>query len=240
MVLVDYHIHSHFSHDSESSIPHILATCREKGITSFVVTDHYEVSCKDIWKDWVFDVQDYTKEMKKNSLLVGVELGWDGVTPINLDLTQFDFVLLSHHDLDEPLDQQSYVKYLERLNNLIRKIDVFHSLAHLDFPRRYHKEKEAFSKDTYDLLREIFKYLVQKGKFLELNTRTISIYGEPNPDIEILNLYKSCGGEMLTLGSDAHDTNNIGMGIKEAIEILKNIGYKYIMIFDGTWKFKKI
>ncbi|MFN3284015.1 MAG: histidinol phosphate phosphatase, partial [Pseudothermotoga sp.] len=102
------------------------------------------------------------------------------------------------------------------------------------------KEKEAFSKDTYDLLREIFKYLVQKNKFLELNTRTISIYGEPNPDIEILNLYKSCGGEMVTLGSDAHNTDNIGMGIKEAIEILKDIGYKYIMIFDGTWKFEKI
>lgn len=239
-MLVDYHIHSHFSLDCKSLVSDVVATCEEKGIKSFIITDHYEVSTKDVWKEWCFDVESYKKEMAKYSLPVGVELGWDGVKPLNLNLESFDFVLLSHHDIDDPIDQESYVKYLERLNKLIRKVKNFHCLAHLDFPRRYQKEHEPFLHDTYNLLEEILKYLIQNGKFLEVNTRSISVYGEPNPSVEILRLYKELGGELLTLGSDAHNLENIGLGLKEGIEILKDIGYNYIMILNESWEALRI
>ncbi len=239
-MLVDYHIHSYFSHDSESLLPDIITACHKKSITSFIVTDHYEISVREIWKEWVFDIDVYKKQMDKYFLPVGIELGWDGVAPINIDLGKFDFILLSHHDLDEPVTQESYLKYLERLNNLIRRIDDFHCLAHLDFPRRYNKNHEPFSRDTHDLIREILKYLVENGKFLELNTRSISIFGEPNPSLEILKIYKELGGEMITLGSDAHYLENIGLGIKQGLEIMMDVGLKYVMIFDGEWRAVKL
>ncbi|AEH51567.1 PHP domain-containing protein [Pseudothermotoga thermarum] len=235
-MLTDYHIHSNFSLDCKSSISEIVLACREKGITSFIITDHYEVSTKDVWKDWVFNVDEYKKQMEKYSLPVGIELGWDGIAPINIDLEIFDYVLLSHHDLDEPVTKESYVKYLERLNKLIRKIDHFHCLAHLDFPRRYNKDYEPFSKDTYDLIKEILKYLIEEGKFLEVNTRSISMFGEPNPSVEILKLYRELGGEMITLGSDAHYIENIGLGIQQGLEMIKSVGFRYMMVFNNGWE----
>ncbi|HPV63449.1 MAG TPA: histidinol phosphate phosphatase, partial [Fervidobacterium sp.] len=69
-----------------------------------------------------------------------------------------------------------------------------------------------------------------------LNTAAMSLYGEPNPSIEILKLYKSLGGRNITIGSDAHELEDIGKGINDGIEILKKLGYNYILIFDIEWK----
>ncbi|MGB4755795.1 MAG: histidinol phosphate phosphatase, partial [Fervidobacterium sp.] len=108
------------------------------------------------------------------------------------------------------------------------------------FPRRYHKNNEPFSKELYDIISEILKTLIKNGKSLEVNTAPISLYGEPNPSIEILKIYKSLGGRNITIGSDAHELKDIGEGINEGIEMLKKVGYNYILVFDIEWKEVKI
>jgi histidinol-phosphatase (PHP family) len=46
-----------------------------------------------------------------------------------------------------------------------------------------------------------------------------------------LKLYKSLGGETITLGSDAHLAEDIGKGIKEGMELAQTAGFRYIATF---------
>lgn len=236
-ILADYHMHSNYSPDSEATIEEILETARERGIEHIIITDHYELADEH---NNVIDIETYRKEMEKYSLPVGVELGWDGIKELNVDTTKFDYVLISHHFVEEPITQESYKNYLLRLLDIIKRFDGYHALAHLDFPRRYQKEKEPFSNELYDIITEIYKILINTGKSLEVNTASVNIYGEPNPSIELLRLYKSMGGRNITIGSDAHKIQDIGRGIERGIEILKELGYNYILVLDTEWREAKI
>ncbi len=236
-ILADYHMHSNYSPDSEATIEEILETAHERGIEHIIITDHYELADEHAN---VIDIETYRKEMEKYSLPVGVELGWDGIKELNVDTTKFDYVLISHHFVEEPITQESYKNYLLRLLDIIKRFDGYHALAHLDFPRRYQKEKEPFSTELYDIITEIYKILINNGKSLEVNTASVKIYGEPNPSIELLKLYKSLGGRNITIGSDAHRVQDIGRGIERGIEILKELGYNYILVLDTEWREVKI
>lgn len=236
-IIADYHIHSNYSPDSNSTIEEILETAREKRIEHIIITDHYELADSHFN---VIDIETYRKEMEKYSLPVGVELGWDGIKELNIDTTKFDYVLLAHHYVEEPITQESYKSYLLRLLDIVKRFDSYHALAHLDFPRRYHPQREEFSKELYDIITEILKIVISNGKMLEVNVSPIKLYGEPNPSIDILKLYKSLGGRNITIGSDAHKLEDIGKGIEKGIEILSELGYNYILVLDTEWREVKI
>lgn len=234
VLIADYHMHSSYSPDSTSEIEDIIEVARQKKINYIIITDHYEISSDQHANEITVDI--YRREMEKYSLPVGIELGWDGIKDLNVDTSKFDFVLLSHHFIEEPITQQSYRNYLLRLLDIMNRFDGYHALAHLDFPRRYHKTNEPFSAETFDIITEILKKLIREGKSLEVNTASIEKYGEPNPSVEILKLYKSLGGRNLTIGSDAHSLDQIGRGIERGIEILKELGYNYILVLDAEWR----
>ncbi|MGQ9856905.1 MAG: PHP domain-containing protein [Fervidobacterium sp.] len=236
-LLADYHIHSKYSPDSESEILDIISTARERKLKHIIITDHYELADEHAN---TIDIDTYRKEMERYSLPVGVEFGWDGVKELIVDTKKFDYVLLSHHYVEDPINQESYKNYLLRLYDIMKRFDGYHALAHLDFPRRFHTDKEPFSIELYDIISEILRLLIKQGKSLEINTSTVELYGEPNPDIEILKLYKSLGGRNITIGSDAHNLNQIGRGIERGIEILKELGYNYILVLDTEWREAKI
>ena len=44
-------------------------------------------------------------------------------------------------------------------------------------------------------------------------------------------MYRSLGGELVTIGSDAHKVSDIGAGIKRGEELLRECGFKYITLF---------
>ncbi len=60
-------------------------------------------------------------------------------------------------------------------------------------------------------------------------------YGLTNgmPSDDILKLYKQCGGEIITLGSDAHKPEDIAFQFRESLQLLQSIGFKYITTFDN-------
>jgi histidinol-phosphatase (PHP family) len=54
-------------------------------------------------------------------------------------------------------------------------------------------------------------------------------------------MYKELGGEIITVGSDAHRAEDVGKGVKNCIEIIKEAGFKYIITFNNrTPIFNKI
>ncbi|SHH52081.1 histidinol-phosphatase HisJ family protein [Thermosipho atlanticus] len=236
--MIDYHLHSVFSPDSTAKVEDILKKAKEKGIDHIIITDHFEVVKGE--HNFKFDVEEYRRTMEKYCLPVGVELGWDGVTDISIDLENFDFVILSLHEFSKPVTQKSYKEYLERILNILTKFDSYHVLGHLDFPRRYSESFEPFSKNLYPILEEIFKLVIEKGKGIEVNTASMLKYGEPNPSYDLLKIYKKLGGEFITIGSDAHRIEDVGQNVEKVAQMLKEIGFGYIGVLKGEWNMLKI
>ena len=45
-------------------------------------------------------------------------------------------------------------------------------------------------------------------------------------DLVFLKMYKELGGEILTFGSDAHDSSHIGYGFKDAAILAQSLGFR--------------
>ena len=57
------------------------------------------------------------------------------------------------------------------------------------------------------------------------------LYEVITPSVDIIKMYKSLGGEIITFGSDAHKPDRILGYYKETMEILKTIGFKYLSTY---------
>ena len=98
-------------------------------------------------------------------------------------------------------------------------------------------------RNTYmDILDECLRTLIEKGKGIEVNTAGFKYgLGHPNPHEAILKRYRELGGELVTIGSDAHDTSAIASDYDKAMEALEYAGFKYYcMYMNRIAEFKKI
>lgn len=107
--------------------------------------------------------------------------------------------------------------------------------GHLDYLVRYLSRREQFYsyRRFSDLIDPILKALIRKGTALEVNTAPLGKglgYYHPLPDI--LVRYRELGGEMITIGSDAHVPDKIGAGFSEACAALRDLGFKYYTVFE--------
>lgn len=192
------------------------------------------------------------KEKYKNQIAIkkGLELGVQMHTiPQFEELTQkypMDFALLSIHQIDD-LDfwtrqyqegkttEECYDGYYAELYNVATHFHNYSVLAHMDLMRRYvvDKEKDYFEYSKADIER-ILTYIIQDGKGIEVNTSSFhyKINGL-TPSIEILKLYHTLGGEIITVGSDSHKKGDLGRKIVEVRQTLKDIGFKYTCTFDN-------
>lgn len=78
----------------------------------------------------------------------------------------------------------------------------------------------------------ILEELVKKGKGLEINTSGVDRCGVYLPSAEYLRRFKELGGQIITVGSDAHDTKRVGQYSREACELLKDI-FGYVCTFEN-------
>ena len=54
------------------------------------------------------------------------------------------------------------------------------------------------------------------------------------PTLELLKLYRDCGGRLMTIGSDAHAPVNLGKGIRQGYALLRAAGFDAVMVMrDG-------
>ena len=79
---------------------------------------------------------------------------------------------------------------------------------------------------------EILKRAIQDGKGIEVNTSSHR-YGlkDTQPSVDILKLYRSLGGEIITIGSDSHKPEHLGAYIPEAQALLRELGYRAFCTF---------
>ena len=78
-------------------------------------------------------------------------------------------------------------------------------------------------------IEEILHTIIPKGIGIECNTNRGNT---PLPDADVLTLYRQLGGEIITLGSDAHAAEHLGCAIEARQELLRQCGFRYFAVFD--------
>ena len=131
-------------------------------------------------------------------------------------------------------DKEAYRLMMETTLENVRTSDCFQTLGHLDYVVRYGKsmEKEYSYTDYAYIIDEILKLLIEKEKGLEVNSAGLK-YGLPfaHPHPDVLKRYRELGGEIITIGADAHKPEHIAYDFAKAEEILKSCGFKYYTEF---------
>lgn len=261
--MYDFHIHSEYSIDSKTSMEEMVLSAIEKNLKSICFTDHVDFESTVQKIDFVFRTGDYFrninqvkyKYMKSIEVLGGVEIGVQPHLIHRYDKfieeNDFDFVLMSIHAVDKldvsfdkfthgmkPID--AITKYYEDMYKCIKTFNNYNVLGHLDYIDRYFEDFSTIPKyEEYSyMVEDILKLLIENGKGIEINTAGMR-YGLSyfHPKLQILKLYKELGGEIITVGSDAHFPEDIGYGYRTVEKMLRDLGYKYIYIFKNRKKF---
>ena len=252
--MFDFHMHSRVSFDGHDTGLDLAKAALAVGLKEICFTDHLDYDPLGSMPDIAFDTAVYNAEYDRLELpglkiCRGMEFGLarDNVEQFKKDLQRrhFDFVLGSMHfvdDLDvyfEPFWQGKTVfeaerRYLEETLACVQIHDDFDVLAHLTYiskcpanpchrPLPYHEHRE--------IIDEILRILAQKGKGLEMNTSGVDRCGGYLPTADFFRRFRELGGEIVTVGSDAHRCNRVGQYSFEACEILKDI-FGYVCTFE--------
>lgn len=260
-IRADFHTHSSFSSDSQTPLIQMVNEAKQRGLTHYCVTEHLDLDYPvhpDDGLDFLLDTAAYLKEARflahalqnELTLLVGVELGLQPhlAVPLQTYLNQhsFDFVIGSSHLChgEDPYypefyhkrtEREAYAEYFLSILENIRVFDAFDIYGHLDYIVRYGPNQDRhYSYEQYqDILDAILKLLIEKGKGIEINTGGLK-YGlkDLHPCIPILRRYKELGGEIITVGSDAHKPESIAAHFLRAEQALLACGFHYYTIFQ--------
>lgn len=109
---------------------------------------------------------------------------------------------------------------------------------------RYAPQKDKnYSYEKYaDLFERMLDLLLENGIGLEVNTGGVR-YGlkELHPCTALLRRYREKGGELVTVGSDAHRPEDLCRSFDRAEEVLKDCGFRYYTVFEKrTPRFLKL
>lgn len=258
--LSDFHIHSSFSSDSEANPEDIIQTAIKKGLKRICFTDHndYDYPLEDGKVMFQLDFDSYVKNMcrirdiyaDRIDIYIGVEQGLQKHLSNRIDEYDkdglLDFIIGSSHLVygkdpyykeywDNHSVSESISTYFQSIIDNIRSCHNYDVYGHLDYIIRYAPDQDRNYNwtDYYDIIDEILKSLINNGKGIEVNTAGLK-YGlkAPNPCHGIVKRYKELGGEIITIGSDAHMPEYIAYDFNIITDYLKTAGFKYYTIFS--------
>ena len=131
-------------------------------------------------------------------------------------------------------DADTYREAFEETLTCIEQNEDFDTLGHLDYVVRYGKHKaEGYSYRAFaDEIDAVLKKLISMGKGLEVNTGGLKYgLGFTNPHPDVIRRYRELGGEIVTVGADAHRPEYVGYEFGEAADLLGVCGFRYYTEF---------
>ena len=118
-------------------------------------------------------------------------------------------------------------------------------VGHFDLVTKFNEGDTLFSTRHPRYIRAVrqaLDALAQADVTFEINTGAIGYHlKDLNPCTDIIKRYRELGGEIITIGSDAHTPENIARGFDRAAEVLSACGFKYYTTFENRMpEFHKI
>ena len=251
---MDYHLHSAFSGDGHSTVEEICAAARARGLTHIAFTDHHDLA-KDKYR--LKDVGVYLSEVGRCRALFpeldvacGIEMDYRAETWAEMkkipERDGLDFALLSLHYVggvdpykpeyfENRSQREGYALYLERLCEMITATEGPWVLGHITYVSKFARfDDPALLYEEYrEELDGLLRLAVSKGYGLEVNTSGMRNRAGLLPDVGALRRFRELGGEIVTVGSDAHGADFVGQKVAEAAEAVKAAGFKYLAAYKG-------
>lgn len=252
-----------FSPDAFNTMLEVAQGALEKGMTHICITNHLENCAQTPACPQQFPpMREYSALSaafeaakanmgKKLNMRLGAEVGGPHFSPEEgreiYENPIFDFIIGSIHNLRNsndfyyikypPIDEfrPTIYEYLYEYAELA-KSGLCDVLGHIGYMHKYMARQGVYFNmmDFSDQLKEVFHAAVENGVGIEVNTSSLrDTYGDFVPNLEVLKLYRECGGEIITTGSDAHTAEHAGCGIREAYDLLRHAGFKFISIFKA-------
>ena len=255
----DQHMHCNFSGDSDALPEDMIKAGIAHGLSGICFTDHLDYDYPEEPNIFLLDFDNYFKALSdlkekyadKISVNIGIELGLQTqAAGQNLAVAEkypFDFIIGSSHVVNhmDPYypeffagrdEDAAYMEYFESVLENINSVVDFDVYGHIDYVVRYGPNKNAFY--TYekfkDIIDAILTQLISKGKGIEVNTGGFKYgLGHPNPTEDIIKRYRELGGEIITMGADAHVPEYVAYEFDKTAQIIKKCGFKYYTVFKN-------
>lgn len=252
----DYHMHSTFSCDGDSTP---LAMCHQAiklGIPEIGFSEHWDVGPYES-KPRFLQVEVWFKEIERlrrlffGKLIIraGIEIAEPHLYPREtnevLSRCPFDYVLGSvhyvrAHFMFDPAyfhthtADEVYINFFDEVERLLESADI-DTLAHLDIPVRTAAPILGFDPNHYEKqIRRILQRVIDRGLALDVNTAGLRNPAQNlMPDPRILGWYAEMGGARVTLGSDAHKSSQVGLHLDRALAAVRAAGISALTQFEG-------
>lgn len=261
-ITADCHLHSSFSGDSDTPMEEMIRGGIAAGLTHMCFTEHNDfdfppgpggdetqflLNPDSYLYDFLRLREKYEGRIK---LLFGAEIGLQPHLHRENDSfsksRDFDFLIGSSHvcNRKDPYypafyegrsEQEAYREYFTSIIENIRKFTGFDVYGHLDYVVRYGPNRDRdYSYEKYrELFDEALILLIENGKGLEVNTGGVRKgLRELHPCTAVLRRYRELGGEIVTIGSDAHEPSRIREHFDRAAQVLKDCGFRYYAVFE--------
>jgi histidinol-phosphatase (PHP family) len=258
----DYHIHESYSSDArDAKVEDYIEAAERLGIEELAFTTHqiitgsfadFGVQPKEI-PEYIDNIhrQSETTDVR---LRVGLELDYfpeaERRIEALVDEYPFDFILGSTHfigeyDVGSIRDAAGYFsgrrlseatsEYFDLWKRAVES-GLFDSMSHPDYWRRflYLVRSEPADFSEYGGVQEAIDSLVSYDVGFEVNSSgRRHQQGVQYPIREFLEAAHRSGVKRVTLGSDSHSPDNLGYWLPEAVDLLRDVGFKYISSFNG-------
>lgn len=254
--MYDYHSHTSYSDDCETAMDDMVQGAIDKGIVELAITDHYDPDYPDRQIPFDIDFDAYTtallaceeKYRGRIKVIKGIEIGIQkGGT---LDKCRqaahgfpYDFIIGSFHcfqgldlytaDYTQLEEKRVLPDFYQEIYHCLSRYADYDVIGHFNVIDRYLPFAIDY-RSSMDIIEAILKIIISQGKGLEINTSSYrySMGDRTTPSGEILTMYKDLGGEILTLGSDAHKVKDLGRDLDKAQALAMNYGFKYFTTYE--------
>lgn len=220
--LADTHMHSIYSYDGQMCITDMILKGESLGLNYMAFTEHLEFSQISL-KQFLNRYQVYSDEIDRLkaqypniTLIKGIEFSNPEKYPKELEEVtklDLDFIIGSNHESPKDNSELEILNYYKSILNMVR-LGGINSLGHLDYLRRKFddsfEDNESLKNARNDILKEIYSNIIKNDIALEINSSAVRRKNlDSFPSEEKLKLYRECGGEKVTIGSDAHRLDEI-------------------------------
>jgi len=253
----DYHMHTALSCDSQATMAGQCEAAIALGLREIAITEHADWEplddCSGYYQpDAYFAELATCRERYGDRLTIraGVEIGeahrFGSEAHQLLATYPYDFVIGSLHwvtgrmtltpDYFEGWDARAaYEAYYSEMLDVVAA-GGFDVIGHIDVPKRAgFSVHGGYDSTAYEEpLRAVLRCAIERGIGIEINTGTARrAVGIPSPDLPVLQWYRELGGEIITVGSDAHRPEHIGYHFDDARALLDAAGFTAITCFEA-------
>lgn len=252
--MFDFHMHSSVSYDSQATASSMAEAALAAGMREICFTDHCDYHSDPGAAPSAFTLDAYRAAydglaIPGLTIRRGMEFGltqWNTAEFAHWSQQYpYDFIIGSVHEVGDfdPYFPEYWTgdtaadfrRYLEQTLTCVQIHDGFDVLGHLTYVcKSVHNpsHKPVPFEDFRELTDAIMEELVRKDIGMEINTSGVDRAGEFLPSEAHLRRFKELGGQIVTLGSDAHDPVRVGQYAPEALSILKDV-FGYVCTFQN-------